>query len=139
MVDPKEVAEYVQTSQSLLQEFKEANDKLTEELTALQGQAKEASASPLVEDKVKETVENAISAGFLKQAEQEEAVSQILTNPSVLLEFIDKLAANAAQSSKQVRSMGRPSGHEKVASAASGRRESDRVFEERFDRLSKSY
>jgi len=135
-MNPKEVAEYVQTSQSLLQEFKEANDKLTAELTALKGQSKVASASRLVEDKVKATVENAISAGFLKQAEQEEAVSQIMTNPSVLLEFIDKLAANASQSRKEVRSMGRPSGTEKTASAASGIRESDRVFEAAFDRLS---
>ena len=124
-----QMAEYIQLTDGLIREFKEANDQLTEELSRHQKTAS-AQLQPLDVDAVSQTVDNIIRAGFIKKAEREDARAAISRNPSTLLTFLDKLAA---QHITQRESVAAPLGKAVGQAPAPAGRESDRVFEERFN------
>ena len=122
------MAEYIGITDELITDLREKVASLESAETRVE---KEASAPVLDPDAIKDTVSNIITAGFLKKADQEAAVSAINSNPATLLDFLDKLAAKSIQN-KQAPKLGRPI--EKAAVSAS-ERASDAAFERTFGRL----
>jgi hypothetical protein len=111
----------------------EAQQKEIESLKAERGAQKTASESEqapestIDKEAVDAAVSNMVDAGFLKEAEAEQAHTAITADPSVLVGFITKLAANTIEHNRNsVPSLGKPS---EIQKAASSDAESDVVWE----------
>jgi len=98
----------------------------------ISGSEKEASAT-FDDNKLAKTVGSIAAAGFIKEAEQEEAISTIKNRPEVLLDFIDKIAAMKQEENKGVKPLGQ--GVAKQASTTDSVSESDKVFDALVSRL----
>jgi hypothetical protein len=121
------VVEFVKVTGELLSGYQEKVASLEKQLGTVQ---KEASKSVSIDkDAATRTVANMIKAKFIDKAEKEAALSQIVADPSVLLQYIDKLAEREATA---VKPMARVTKTKPVAAEG---RESDRVFEETFRNL----
>jgi len=130
-----DMAEYISTTDGVIQSLKTANEELTQKVATLEGTQKEASAAPAFSaDSITTTVQNLAGAGFIKEAEQEACVQQLAADPQTALNFLDKLATRTMQS--QVPSLGNAA-NKTAAAAPAGEvvRESDAAFEAHFGRL----
>jgi len=127
------IAEYIGLTDDIITGLRDKVASLEADLST--GSQKEAALEPtpaLDGDAVKTTVSNIINAGFLKKADQDQAIACITRDPASLLEFLDKLANKSIQN-RQVPKIG-SSVVEKTASR--GHRESDASYEATFSRLS---
>lgn len=123
----KEMAEYIQLSYEILAD-REAT--IQKQASALSSQ-KQASAQ-LNSSAVVETIDNCIGAGFIKEAERQQAIDAVTADPATLLGFLDKLAAKTVETRKAVAPLGK--GVQKTATKPAGEsvRESDALFESAF-------
>jgi hypothetical protein len=126
-----EMVEFIGLADDIMTSQQEKIASLEEALNAANQKEASVQASVLDADAIKQTVSNIISAGFLKKADQDQAISAIERDPANLLEFVDKLATETIKN-RQARPMGRPV--QKTASAHS-KRESDASFEATFSRI----
>lgn len=129
----QKVAAYIKETDALITDLKKERDALQQKAAALE---KNASGNPLEAETITATVDRVIKAGFLKQADRDQAIAAITERPATaLLSFIDKLAtrridASAATMPKLGRAV---SAETETGSAQASVRESDRLFEQRFN------
>jgi hypothetical protein len=117
------VAQYVIESDECI----EAQKAEINSLRARVGSQKTASGRSVSvnTDAVRTAVDSMVDAGFIKQAEHEQAVSAIVADPSALIGFVSKLASNTIEYNRtSVPRLGKASTTQKTASAA----ESDNVW-----------
>jgi len=138
--------EYVTTTSELISDLQEKVASLESEKATLQrvvannakGTEKVASETKPVfsEDAVRATVGNLVTAGFLKESEETQAIVKLMAKPSRALAFLDKLAERETGADWKpigvVEKTASDKGNDKAAS-----RQSDRIFEERFTKYSK--
>jgi len=132
-----EMAEYIGHTQSIIDNLKSENAQLRAQ-SSLNKTA--SNRSPAVDvDSVENMVDNAIEAGFIKEANRKASIDAVVANPGSLIGFVDKLATNGIEkTASAVRPLGRPTAAAtKPANPAV--RESDRLFEERFNGLASRY
>ena len=127
----QKVASYIKETDALITELKTERDSLRQKTAALE---KNASGTPLDAAAVVTAVDHVIQAGFMKQADRDKAIKAITTQPALaLLSFVDKLASQRIS----VRDTGMPklgrAVETPVVPGSAPVRESDRVFEQRFD------
>lgn len=144
-VERQAVAELIQLNTDILAEKEASLSAKDEQIQSLEQQLqqvsgdnpsaqKEASQEGILDSaQIDGTVGNMIQAGWLKEAEAEDAKEAIQSDPSLVLKFIDKLASDKIEESAMP-TLGHAEKTQKVAS--SDVRESDRMFEETFGRLS---
>lgn len=128
----QEMAEYIQLTDGIMADQKATIEKQAAELQA----QKEASTDETVvleKSAVEQTVDNCIAAGFIKEAERDQAIKVVTDDPAELLGFLDKLSAQTVESRKAVPALGQAVGEQKVAAGTEPVRESDQIFEAAFD------
>lgn len=126
------IAEYIGLTDDIITGLRDKVASLEADLNASTEKEATLELSPALDgDAVKTTVSNIINAGFLKKADQDQAIAAINSDPATLLEFLDKLANKSIQN-RQVPKLG-SSVVEKNAS--SSQRESDAAYEATFSRL----
>jgi hypothetical protein len=130
------VAAYVKDTDEVIQQLRSEKTEL-EKAASL---SKTASAKPAIDPvAVETTVEKIVRAGFLKQADREQAIRAITDDPATsLLGFIEKLAERRIESEAtgRVPSLGHAVTKEgKESGSAPAVRESDKLFEQRFNSL----
>lgn len=129
----QKVASYIKETDALITELKSERDALLTKTASLE---KNASGAQLPVDKVANLVDQVVRAGFLKQADREAAIKAISEQPvNSLLSFVEKLASKRISAGAAMPVLGRAVGQETESGAAAGGRESDRVFEQRFNHL----
>jgi len=127
------MAEYIGLTDELISGLRNKVASLETNLKHEKTQKVASNQAPSLDvDAVNSTVSNIISAGFLKKADQEQAITAINSNPATLLDFLDKLASKTINN-RQVKPTGKAVQQEKTASST--RRDSDVAFEQTFSRL----
>ena len=130
----KAVAQYIASSSEVINGLQEKVAASQNELVTAQAQQKVASekASVTIEAKsVATTVENMVKASMFKEAEREQAISQIQKDPAILLRFLNKLAEDKIRST--VVTIGKAV--DKPAGFIAAGRKSDEVYEQRIGAL----
>jgi hypothetical protein len=131
----KEMAQFIQESDSLLTDLTSENEKLAAENAQLRLQKTAADTStqavPVLEkEAVTKTVDSLIEAGFEQSANREALVCRIMESPETTLHCLDKIAGQRKPHAGTIPSLGKVAGAD--SSEVNGARDSDRVFEERF-------
>jgi len=126
----QKVAEYIGASDECMEGLIAENAALKKQPETTEKEAAPAEEAPAVDEQsVESTVSNMVDAGFLQGNEKEAAVEAIKANPSVLLDFIGKLASNTIEHNKRsVPSLGKGTDQQKVASH-DPHAESDTVYD----------
>jgi hypothetical protein len=127
----QKVAMYIKETDALIHELKSERDAFQQKAASLE---KNASGSPIEMAKITAVVNQVIQAGFLKQADRDKAIQAISAQPAnALLSFVEKLASQRISAGAQMPKLGRAVGTETESGSAPTVRESDRVFEQRFN------
>ena len=130
----REMAEYIQLTDGIMADDKATIEKQAAELATVQ---KTASDTGLDSSAVDQTIDNCIEAGFLKEAEKDQAVAAVNADPSTLLGFLDKLASHTVESRKNPTPLGKPAKARQKEAAYDPqnppKRESDEIFERAFN------
>ena len=111
----QKVAQYVKEADECIDAQKA---EIADLKTQLESQKTATEGSVSVDaDAVTAAVNNMVDAGFIKQAEQEQAVSAITADPTSLVGFVSKLASNTIEHNRvSVPSLGKASDTQKLAS-----------------------
>ena len=131
----KEMAQFIQESDSLLTDLTSENEKLAAENAQLKLQKEAADTStqavPVLEkEAVSKTIDNLIAVGFEKSANREALICRVMESPETALHCLDKIAEQRKPHAGTIPSLGKVAGAD--SPEVNGARESDRVFEERF-------
>jgi hypothetical protein len=132
----KQVAEYVETTDALLNEMTQKNAALAEENAQLKQTQKTASIATAVFDKVaaETSVDRMIERGLLKQSERAQTVTHLMDHPESALDYIDKMAS-ATTLQKAASSLGQGIQDTSTPPAAGAERESDKHWDNHFGAL----
>lgn len=132
------VAEFVSDARALIGELTQERDQALQkvaELESTKGQQKQAAVNGPDRDVVESTVDATVQAGFLKQADREQAIQAISDDPAnAPLVFLGKLAARRIEQAESTvptlgKSFKKEAGHTPTGEPV---RESDKFFEDRF-------
>lgn len=99
--------EYVQISEDVRADLLQKVASLETELQSLQGELTKTAEASVDVERVERTVESLIKAGQLKGSLRKEAVDRFSTDPSFMLDCLDKMAKAEIDRKSTVPSLGR--------------------------------